>query len=153
VALGALWLAISSAALLAPGCYGRNCEGGSETFGVDAGQGRMLDESSWESSGWDETWLWYPRQRIYDFDIPALGDHMPKHIDLYLSVTPEPNQSNSTPAGGDAVKLLNVRRNGFLLKNDTCSDYWLRAYVEVPSRPPEPSPSTSTDHDAGEMEH
>ena len=30
--------------LLAPGCYGRNCDGDAETFGVEAGQGRMLDE-------------------------------------------------------------------------------------------------------------
>jgi hypothetical protein len=151
-ALGALWLAISTAALLAPGCYGRNCDGGSETFGIGAGQGRMLDETSWESSGFDETWLWYPRQRTYVFDIPALGGRWPSHHDLYLSMTPEPNASNATLASGDAVKFTNFRPNGFDLTNDTCTDFWLRVYVEVPSRPPETPPSPSTDGDAGDSD-
>ena len=33
----ALWLAVSIAGVLAPGCYGQNCEGGAETFGSEVG--------------------------------------------------------------------------------------------------------------------
>jgi hypothetical protein len=151
-ALGALWLGISSAVLLAPGCYGRNCDGGTETFGVDAGQGRMVDDDDWESSGFDETWLWYPRQRIYNFDIPALGGRPPLLIDPYLSVSANPNMSNATPGAGNAVELLNVRPNGFGLHNNTCSDYWLRVHVHVRSLAPENRSETATGGDAGVAE-
>ncbi|OJY27794.1 MAG: hypothetical protein BGO98_41805 [Myxococcales bacterium 68-20] len=148
-ALGALWLAISSVVLLAPGCYGRNCDGNTETFGVEAGQGRMLDERSWESSGFDDIWLWYPRQRLYSFDITALGGRTPMLIAPYLSVTSDPNLSDATPGSGDAVKISNVRPNGFILKNDTCSDFWLRVHVQVPSLPPENRPAPSNAGDGG----
>ena len=57
--------------------------------------------------------------------------------------------SDATPGSGDAVKISNVRPNGFVLKNDTCSDYWLRVHVQVPSLPPENRSTTSNDRDGG----
>ena len=37
----------------------------------------MIDENTWESGPMDGTWLSFPRQRAYIFDIPALGGRVP----------------------------------------------------------------------------
>jgi hypothetical protein len=144
VAFSVLWLSIGGAALVAPGCYGRNCEDGpGKTFGVDPGQGRMLDANTWESAAFTEKWLWFPRQRTYTFDVSALGGRTPSLIVPYISATPEPNQSNSTVGSGNGVVFVNVRPNGLDVKNDTCSDYYLRLYLQVPPLPPEAAATES----------
>jgi hypothetical protein len=138
LAFGALWLSISGAALLAPGCYGRNCEGGVEVFGVDAGQGEMLSETRWQSTPFEGTWLWFPRQRLYIFDIPALGGRTPDVVWPYLSAAPEPMKTgdNFTAGAGNIALLSGVGPNRVSVKNDSCSDYYLRLVVDVEPLPP-----------------
>lgn len=132
-----LWLSISAAALFAPGCYGRNCEGGVETYGADPGQGRMLDEDTWESSPQDGKWLWFPRQRTFVFDIRALSGRTPQIILPYLSAVAEPSKTgNFTPGGGNLTLLSGARPNGINVTNDTCSDYYLRLVVSAAPLPP-----------------
>lgn len=136
--LGALWLSVSAASLLAPGCYGRNCEGGVEVFGVEPGQGRMVDPDTWESTDIGEPWLWFPRQRYYVFDLRALGGRTPKPL-AYVSPSPEPtkNGGNFTIGSGNIVEFFNVSPNRIDVKNDTCSDYYLYLELKVPPLPPE----------------
>jgi hypothetical protein len=137
LALGALWLAISSAVLLAPGCYGRNCEGGVETFGTDGGQGRMLNADTWESGAIDGNWLWFPRQRYYVFDIRAMNGRTPRIILPYLSAHAEPNKGgNFTLGGGNLALLSNALPNRIDIRNDSCSDYYLHLVVEAAPFPP-----------------
>jgi hypothetical protein len=136
---GAVWLVISCALFFAtPGCYGRNCEGSIEVFGVDAGQGNMVDENTWESSPNDGVWLSFPRQRYYIFDIRALGGRTPTLYLPYLSASPEPQKSgfDNTLAAGNLAKFKNVSPNHIEVLNDTCSDFFLRLVVQVPESPP-----------------
>jgi hypothetical protein len=158
VVFGVLWLSVS-AALLAPGCYGRNCEPGFEVFGVDAGQGTMIDENTWESSPIDGEWLWYPRQRTYSFEVPALGGRTPVDITPSVSATLRPNKDiggNSVLAAGNIALRFGVGPNRFAYKNDTCSDYYLRVVVDLPPFPPAGDsgrgPATETDAGTADAE-
>lgn len=150
LAFVALWIAISAAALLAPGCYGRNCEGGFETYGPDAGQGFMVDENRWASGPMDGTWLWFPRQRYYIFDVRAFGGRAPTAIFPYISGTPEPtkNGGNYAPAAGNLAEIFSAGPNRFDIKNDSCSDYYLYVVVDLPPLPPE-APADDAGADAG----
>ncbi|HVJ92524.1 MAG TPA: hypothetical protein VM580_22135 [Labilithrix sp.] len=156
--LGALWASLSGAVLLAPSCYPRNCEGTTLIYGPDAGQGEMLDDETWESSPQEGPWLFFPRQAYYIFDIRALGGRTPEIILPYISVSPTPNTTGSdfTPASGNHAKLFNALPNRVDIKNDTCSDYYLRLVVKVPSQAPEAphnedgGADESEDNDAGD---
>ena len=149
-ALGGLWLAISAAVLLAPGCYGRNCEPSIETFGIDPGQGRMVNDTTWESSPQDSRWVPFPRQRYYVFDIRALGGRTPQIVLPYVSAQEEPMKGggNYTLGGGNLTLLANALPNRIDVKNDTCSDYFLRLVVIVPPLPPEATPDRQDDASA-----
>jgi hypothetical protein len=137
VALAGLWLAVSGAVLLAPGCYGRNCEGDVLTFGAEMGQGRMVNDTTWESNNQTERWIPFPAQRYYVFDIRALGGRTPDIILPYLSAQEEPAKGgNFTLGGGNLTLLTNASPNRIDVKNDSCSDYFLRLVVSVPPLPP-----------------
>lgn len=138
LALGALWLSISAGALAAPGCYGRNCEGTVETFGVDTDQGEMIDENTWESGPIDGTYLPFPRQRAYIFDIRSLGGRIPFRVEPYLSASPEPMKSgNFINGSGNLAIFSNALPNRVDIRNDSCSDFYLRLVVEAKPLPPE----------------
>ncbi|MBX3218874.1 MAG: hypothetical protein KF795_00050 [Labilithrix sp.] len=138
LALGAVWASISAAALIAPGCYGRNCEGGTEVFGVDAGEGRMIDENRWESGPMDGTWLWFPRQRYYIFDVRAFGGRVPFNPTAFLSASSNPatNGGNMTSGSGNLTLFRSMSANRIDIQNDSCSDYYLRLVVDLPPLPP-----------------
>ncbi len=138
VAFGALWLAVGAGTLLAPGCYGRNCEGGIEVFGVDAGQGEMVTPDRWASNPFEGQWLWFPRQRLYFFEVPELGGRTPDLILPYVSASPEPGKTNGdlTIGAGNIALISGIGSNRVAVKNDTCSDYYLRLVLEAPPFPP-----------------
>jgi hypothetical protein len=139
VALGGLWAAISAAALVAPGCYGRNCEAGVETFGLDAGEGVMVDENTWMSGPFNEPWLWFPRQRTYVFEVPAFAGRVPYDVDPYVSATLDPMNTaggNGVKGAGNIALLQSVLPNRVAVRNDTCSDYYLRITAQLPPLPP-----------------
>ncbi len=150
-ALVSLWLAISAALLLVPGCYGRNCEGSFETFGDDPGEGMMIDENTWVSGPLDGAWLWFPRQRMYIFDIRALGGRLPEVPLAYISGSAEPAKggNNMTLASGNLAQVYATRPNGLDLKNESCSDYYLRLVVQTAPFPPEAPALDGGDADAG----
>lgn len=139
--LGAIWAVVTGGALAVPGCYGRNCEGDVKFFGAQPGEGRMIDENTWESSPVDGRWLPYPRQRVYVLDIPELGGRTPQLVLPYISAAEDPlnQRANWTLAGGNLSELFGVRPNGLDVKNGTCADYNLRLVVVAAPFPPEPS--------------
>ncbi|HVH43536.1 MAG TPA: hypothetical protein VM925_14375 [Labilithrix sp.] len=153
VVFGALWATVSAAALMAPGCYGRNCEGGIESYGVDAGQGDMLDENTWESAPIDGEWLWFPGQRTYIFDMRALGGRMPDVPIAYISASPQPSKTGDfTTGAGNLLKFLSPRPNGINVYNDSCSDYYVRLVIKARPFPPSVNTdagATPVDADAG----
>lgn len=138
-ALAALWAAISAAVLLVPGCYGRNCDGDVVTFGDDPGEGMMLDENTWVSGPIDGEWLWFPRQRYYVFDLTVLGGRMPEIPTAFISGSLDPSTfpNNMTQGAGNLAQFYAMRPNGIDVKNESCSDYYLRLVVQTTPLPPE----------------
>lgn len=136
--LAAVWAAVSAAALLSPGCYGRNCEGSFEVFGSEPGQGRMIDESTWRSNADEEEWLPLPRQRYYHFDLRALGGRTPYLVVPYVSPSPNPMRDDMdfTLGSGNLVKIRNKLPNRVDIYNDTCSDFYLQLIVTAQPFPP-----------------
>ena len=145
-----LWVTVALVIFSAPGCYGRNCEGGTVTYGLDAGQGEMLSDTQWESSPEDGHWLPFPRERTYIFDVEAWGGRIPFIKVGYLSAEEQPNVIGSPQAGNDTIGAGNITLfnnstpNHIEVTNDTCSDYFLRLAVELPPLPPTASTSTPT---------
>lgn len=151
IVLAAVWASVTAAIAIVPGCYGRNCDGSTENFGDKPGEGRMIDEDTWESAPIDGKWLFYPGARIYFFNVPALGDRKPYDIRAYLSPVEDPNvfhperpPNNFTLGGGNLTELSGVDRNRFVVRNGTCADYWMRVVVNLEPRPPAATTPPST---------
>jgi hypothetical protein len=134
----ALWCVVAAGLVVAPGCYGRNCEGDSATFGAAAGEGRMTSETRWESNPIDEPWIPFPRQRYFVFDIRALGGRVPRTVEVLVSGHPNPNKEGRdyTIGSGNLALQFNRLPNRVDLKNDSCSDYFLHLVVDVDPFPP-----------------
>lgn len=156
VALVALWASVTGGMFALTACYGENCNGTSGGYGTKPGEGRMIDENTWESSPMDGKWLHYSSGHIWFFEVPALGDRTPYRIDTFISPIEEPNvfkpdkaPSNFTLAGGNLAELSGVGPNRFVVRNGTCAEYFVRVVVEVPPRPGSIAPGTPGDVDAG----
>jgi hypothetical protein len=132
-----LWAAVSAVVFLAPGCYGRNCEGSVEYYGSDAGQGVMIDENTWASTPLNSDWLPFPRQHVYVFDIPALGGRMPEIPTAFISAVQNPTVAGDMVTGaGNLAKMSLARPGGINVYNDSCSDYYLRLTIQMGRLPP-----------------
>jgi hypothetical protein len=136
LALGGLWLAVSGAVVFAPGCYGNNCNGQLVSFGAEPGQGHLVDETTWESNAPDQAFLPFPRQQYYIFDMRALGGRTPTTVLPYIAAQANPVGGNFTLGAGNLALLFNDGPNRVDVKNDSCSDYFLRLVVTVPPLPP-----------------
>jgi hypothetical protein len=154
--LAVLWAVVTGAMLIVPGCYGENCNGSAGNYGVKPGEGRMIDENTWESTPIDGKWLHFSSGHIWFFDVPALGDRIPYHITTYISPIEEPNTfgpdkpvGNFTVAGGNLAELSGVGPNRFVVRNGTCAEYFMRVVAEVAPRPGTVAPGNAGEVDAG----
>lgn len=145
VAMVTVWLLVMVATCLASGCYGRNCQGITTSYGRVPGEGRLLDADTWESSPVDGQWLDFSQQRIWFFDISALGDRTPDLIIPYVSAesAPFPEQGNFVIGAGNIAEISSATKGSVVLKNGTCADYYLRLVVKTSPRPPN-APNAST---------
>src|SRR5690606_12910433 len=87
----------------------------------------------------DGEWLWYPRQRWYTFDVPALEGRTPWLILPYVSAVPDPMHmpgGNMVVGAGNIATIHAVSPNRWAIKNETCSDYYLQVVALVPPRAP-----------------
>lgn len=123
--LGGVWLLLGVATVGLSSCYGRNCEGSPRQFGLDASDGRMLDENTWESSPSDGEWLPFPRQTAYNLSLP-FGGRRPEWWLGYVSGQQRPNTGNLTLGAGNLTVFNGVGPNALTVFNDTCSDYYIR---------------------------
>lgn len=126
--LGLVWVLLSTATLCLASCYGRNCEGAARQFGLDAGDGQLLDQNTWESSPLDGEWLPFPRQSFYTFTLP-FGGRKPSLVVGSVSGQQRPNTGNWTNGGGNLLEFTAVGPNQVAAINDTCSDYYVRVFA------------------------
>jgi hypothetical protein len=133
---------VSGAIFAAQGCYGRICEGSTGVFGTKPGEGRMLDENTWESTPLDAPWLPFPGARTWIIDMPQLGGRRPQIVIPYVSASPEPvrNGQSFTPGGGNIAELYNPHPDHIEVKNGTCAEYYLRVVVIAAPLPPKQPP-------------
>jgi hypothetical protein len=144
-----LWAAVTGGMLALTACYGENCNGSSGGYGNKPGEGRMIDENTWESSPMDGKWLHFSSGHIWFFEVPELGERTPFRVETYLSPVEDPNvfhperaPSNFTMGGGNLAELSGVGPNRFIVRNGTCAEYFVRVVVEVPPRPDSIAPGT-----------
>lgn len=157
LALFALWGVATATIVAVQGCYGNNCGGGISSYGRGPGEGRMLDENTWESSPEDGVWLGFPGDHLYFFEVPQLGDRKPMVILPYISPVKNPNvadpsrpPSNFTLGGGNLSEISGIDKNRFNIHNGTCADYFLRVVVMVEPRPPQPPAPVDAGADASD---
>lgn len=95
--------------------------------------GKMIDDDTWESNGLDEPWLEFPAQRAYIFHTPLLVGRVPLEMLAYVSTVDNPNAGpdNYALASGNLAEFLNNHGDYFLVKNDTCGQYFVRVVVRV----------------------
>lgn len=119
------------------GCYGHNCSGQIDSFGGNAGEGRLLDENTWETGPVNGPFLPFPRQQVYLLDLQELGtDRTPDKIMPYISAERDPlaEGGNYTLAAGNLVEISNSDRGKLTVRNGTCADYYIRVVVEAAPR-------------------
>lgn len=138
--LAGLWILVSGAIFSMQGCYGRICEPSLQFFGTKAGEGRMIDENTWESAPVDGPWLHFPGARTWVFDIPALGGRKPDVVIPYVSAVAEHTKSgqSSTIGSGNIAELYGTSLDHVDVRNGTCAEYYLRVVVVAAPFPPQP---------------
>jgi hypothetical protein len=154
--LAALWAVVVGAIATASGCYGRVCEPSVDTWGLEPGEGRMLDPDTWESNPLDGQWLDFPGQRTWVFEMRDLGGRLPeKPVVAYISASefPAATGSNFAIASGNLAELTFAGPGRLVVRSGVCADYFLRVVVEAAPNPPEtpqtPGPPPEPTPDAG----
>lgn len=126
-----VWLAVTGAAALVPGCYGRTCDASYQLYGRDPGQGAMIDPDTWESNPVEGGWLPLPGSRTWFFEVPALSGRRYKRITPWISGSPAPQDAGANYTVGSGSTVIVPQPNGFWIVNSTCADYFLRVQVEA----------------------
>lgn len=152
VGLAVLWAVVTGAVALVPGCFAQNCNQSYQLWGRDAGEGRLVDENTWESNPADGRWLDFPHERLWELDLHDLGDREPRLVIPYLSGNPTPNQTNDTSviATGNIAEISGQTKGRVFVHNGTCADYFLRVVVVAGPRPPELDGGDAAAADASE---
>ena len=122
--LGGVWAVIGGGALVFSACYGRNCEGTQQPYGLDAGQGQLITADIWQSSPVEGEWLPFPRQGSYVMTLP-FGGRRPYLAIADVSASRVPDTDQSTTGSGNLVEKRTAP-NQVTVINDTCSDYYVR---------------------------
>ena len=146
--LGLVWAALGGGAVAVSACYGRNCEGVTRTYGLDASEGRMVDDDAWESSPADGEWLPFPRQTSIIVTLP-FGGRTPYAVWGWVSAQPTANAS-ATLGAGNTNLFSSWGPNRVVATNDTCSDYYIRTAALDKGGPRADDPPTAPEaEDAG----
>ena len=141
-ALGAATGAALIASLFAATACGKQCDRNPDELPVTWNAGTTTNpgrpSASYESAGWSGPYLDFPAGRTYRFN-HALGD-CPKTILIYGAFNPSPvvtTNSGHTSAGsaiiiGNQANVTRVTSTTFDVRNDTCSDVFIRAEASDP---------------------
>ncbi|MFO0675696.1 MAG: hypothetical protein U0169_04135 [Polyangiaceae bacterium] len=118
-------------------CYDRACEGDFVVYGDRPGEGRMVDENTWESGAVDGVWLDYRAARTIAFVVSPFYDRVPTSFEAYISPVPEPladpapgtAPDNFSVATGNLAEFIDARAGGVNVYNATCASYYLRVVL------------------------
>lgn len=150
--LFAVWFGVTGAAVVAPACYGHNCDGLTGTFGANAGEGELLDDNTWESSPVDGTWIDFSRQRAWIFNLHALGNRKPDIVTAYVSAQQNPfNEGGQfAQAAGNLAEIWGATNGTVTVHNGTCADYFVRVVVQSAPAPTDTPPPANDDAGASD---
>jgi hypothetical protein len=129
----------------AAGCYTHACDAVQQAFDG----GCMVDDSTYETNGFDEDWIRYPPNVTLTVTYPSdpvascspnaasttrLSHRVPVSIEPYVGTSITPNQPNDsginfTSASGGVVEFSSVGSTGFTAVNSTCALYFARFVV------------------------
>lgn len=124
-------------------CQARNCEYSGSDFGRNAGEGRLIDANTWESTPAEGNWLPFPGERYWYF-YPPFPKRKIARVNVFISPSADPNAgSQYTLASGNVAVIRqfadpgNQENPGISVGNDTCAEFFVRivvdAYPETPA--------------------
>lgn len=98
--------------------------------------GTTTEDGLYYSSPWDAAWLHFPGGQRYDL-AHDLG-FQPQHFDIYLSfsengVGKDGQGATVALSAGNSSLVQHIDENIIRIKNDTCSEFWVR--VTASGRP------------------
>lgn len=125
VAIGALVL------LQACSNFGPACSTSDDSNPADPYAGGTTVNGSYQTSDWDGPLLWFPGGKRYDLQ-HNLGCK-PANIVIFVSFSEKGDKGGSiAPSAGNMTILQAVDDKIIRIKNDSCSDYYLRVYADDP---------------------
>ncbi|APR99532.1 hypothetical protein BCY86_01680 [Pajaroellobacter abortibovis] len=122
------------------------CGGETLDFGLKEGEGRLIDDRTWESNAMEEAWLPYGPRQILRLSIPYFSDRIPLEVKVYISgyqapnqATPDPNQpipDNFALASGNLAETFIPGPGQVVVHNNTCAHFYARVVIHFPPRVP-----------------
>lgn len=126
-------LAAAGALVLLQGCsnFGPSCSTSDDSNPAELYTGGTTLNGSYQTSDWDGPLLWFPGGKRYDLQ-HNLGCK-PANVVIFVSFSEQGDKGGSiAPSAGNMTILQAVDEQIIRIKNDTCSDYYLRVYADDP---------------------
>ena len=126
-------LVAAGALVLLQGCsnFGPSCSTSDDSNPPDPYAGGTTKDGAYTTSDWDGPLLWFPGGKRYDLQ-HGLGCK-PRNVVIYLSFSEQGDKGGSiAPSAGNMSILQVVDDKIIRIKNDTCSDYYLRVFASYP---------------------
>ncbi len=146
-------IVIATGALLGLGCPTGACDGDQITYGLEPGQGNLIDENTWESSPIGGTWVIFSARRSISFYPKGLEGRTLRAPVMYVSAagSPETGGQQFTTASGNLaeVGVFGPDPNHSLIpwfyaNNNTCATYFVRAEISAYPKGEEPDAGTDS---------
>lgn len=117
------WLTLTASTVWTGGCLSSStCDTSDQANPVEQYTKGVTVGRLYESGPWHSNYLYYPGGRHYEF-IHNLGA-APPYVQVYLSFDENPTGYVSSCVGNTC--LIDVNETSVRIKNDTCSDFWVR---------------------------
>ncbi len=135
--LGAIGLggAIIGPSAITTGCTTHQCD----SLSTDFYGGRMPDPNTYETSDWNEDWIYYPGEVTVRVHFPPGNTRAPVSIDAYVGTGLSPNGGPDfqggegwVPAAGQLAEFFFVDQTGFSVSNTSCATYYARFVAHFP---------------------
>ncbi len=153
-------LAVAAAIFAVPsgglGCFDHQCEGDRVgPYGEAQAEGDFIEQGAWESTPPLAKWLNFAAGRTWTFHIPSWerAGREVLSVAAYVSAADTPNApprdgqyDNFTEASGNLAEVTRLGPGRFEIKNNTCTQLYLRLVVRA--GPPRDAGADSAANDA-----